>query len=78
MVNRVHVWVVSNGGPPKLSLPRASKMLRPGLIYCMQNWRKFARINTCGSLGLGEWGTGTFWDCVYRVRFQKVLVGNTA
>jgi len=32
MVNRVYVWVVSNwGGPPKLSLPRASKMLRPGL-----------------------------------------------
>jgi len=31
MVNRVHVWVVSNGGPPKLSLPKASKMLRPGL-----------------------------------------------
>jgi len=25
------MWVVFNGGPPKLSLPRASKMVRPGL-----------------------------------------------
>jgi len=37
MVNTVHVWVVSNGGPPKISLPRASKMLRPALFLLVQS-----------------------------------------